>query len=166
MKLTHLIVYALGSFFICVCVIGCERDGGELVAISNDVPLVEIENWGTVVIADKADNWGTDDYALNAATLVGDTLTLNVSYSGGCERHDFTLVAAQEFMESDPVQLRVTLAHDANNDACEAYPTEDYHFDLGAIKTLYQEAYRQKAGTIVLRLAGAPDKQIVYEWTM
>ena len=166
MKLTHLIVYALGSFFICVCVIGCERDGGELVAISNDVPLVEIENWGTVVIADKADNWGTDDYALNAATITGDTLTLNVSYSGGCERHDFTLVAAQEFMESDPVQLRVTLAHDANNDACEAYPTEDYHFDLGAIKTLYQEAYRQKAGTIVLRLVGAPDGQIVYEWTM
>lgn len=166
MKLTHLIVYALGSFFICVCVIGCERDGGELVAISNDVPLVEIENWGTVVITDKADNWGTDDYALNAATIVGDTLTLNVSYSGGCERHDFTLVAAQEFMESDPVQLRVTLAHDANNDACEAYPTEDYHFDLGEIKTLYQEAYQQKAGTIVLRLAGAPDGQIVYEWTM
>ena len=166
MKLTHLIVYALGSFFICVCVIGCERDGGELVAISNDVPLVEIENWGTVVITDKADNWGTDDYALNAATIVGDTLTLNVSYSGGCESHDFTLVAAQEFMESDPVQLRVTLAHDANNDACEAYPTEDYHFDLGEIKTLYQEAYQQKAGTIVLRLAGAPDGQIVYEWTM
>ena len=166
MKLTHLIVYALGSFFICVCGIGCERDGGELVAISNDVPLVEIENWGTVVIADKAENWGTDDYVLNAATIVGDTLTLNVSYSGGCERHDFTLVAAHGFMESDPVQLRVTLAHDANNDACEAYPTEDYHFDLGEIKTLYQEAYRQKAGTIVLRLAGAPDGQIVYEWTM
>ena len=166
MKLTHLIVYALGSFFICVCVIGCERDGSELVAISSDAPLVEIENWGTVVIADKADKWGTDDYVLNAATIVGDTLILNVSYSGGCERHDFTLVAAAEFMESDPVQLRVTLAHDANNDACEAYPTEDYHFDLGAIKTLYQEAYRQKAGTIVLRLSGAPDRQIVYEWTM
>ena len=166
MKLTHLIVYALGSFFICVCVIGCERDGGELVSISSDTAPVAVENWGPVVIADKADNWGTDDYALNAATIVGDTLTLNVSYSGGCERHDFTLVAAQEFMESDPVQLRVTLAHDANNDACEAYPTEDYHFDLGAIKTLYQEAYRQKAGTIVLQLAGAPDGQIVYEWTM
>ena len=164
MRLTHFIAGIL-SLILC-CLLGCERDGGELVAISNDVPLVEIENWGTVVIADKAENWGTDDYVLNAATIVGDTLTLNVSYSGGCERHDFTLVAAHGFMESDPVQLRVTLAHDANNDACEAYPTEDYHFDLGEIKTLYQEAYRQKAGTIVLRLAGAPDGQIVYEWTM
>ena len=165
MKLTHFIVYALGSFFICVCVIGCERDGGELVSISSNAAPVAVENWGTVVVGNP-DKWGTDAYALNATTITGDTLTLNVSYSGGCEHHDFTLVAAAEFMESDPVQLHVTLAHDANNDACEAYPTEDYHFDLGAIKTLYQEAYRQKAGTIVLRLSGAPDRQIVYEWTM
>ena len=163
MKLTHLIAGFLS--LILICLLGCERDGGELVAISADAPLVEIENWGTVVIADKADKWGTDDYVLNAATITGDTLTLNVSYSGGCERHDFTLVVADEFLESEPVQLRVVLAHNANKDACEAYPTEDYHFDLGAIKTLYQQAYRQKAGAIVLRLKGAPDGQIVYQWT-
>ena len=56
MKLTHLIAGFLS--LILICLLGCERDGGELVAISADAPLVEIENWGTVVIADKADKWG------------------------------------------------------------------------------------------------------------
>ncbi len=164
MKFTNLIVYALGSLVICI--VGCQRGSGDLVAISSDAVPVEVENWGTVVVADKADKWGTDDYVLNAATITGDTLTLNVSYSGGCKRHDFTLVVAAAFMESLPVQLSVTLAHDANDDTCEAFPTEDYHFALGAIKTLYQKAYGQGAGTIVLRLEDAPDGHIIYEWTM
>lgn len=163
MKLTNITACLLSLTLIGM--LGCQSHDRAFVAISADAEPVAIENWGTVVIADNADKWGTDDYVLNAATIVSDTLTLNVSYSGGCKRHDFTLVAAAEFMESDPVQLRVTLAHDANNDACEAYPTEDYLFNLGEIKTLYQEAYRQTAGTIVLRLAGAPERQIVYKWT-
>ena len=36
------------------------------------------------------------------------------------------------------------LAHNANGDACEAWLTEDYNFDLTPIKTMYQEGYRQK----------------------
>ena len=87
--------------------------------------------------------------------IVGDTLTIAVSYGGGCEDHDFTLVASNAFAESHPVQLRGIVAHDAHGDRCRAYLIEDYAFDLTPIKTLYQAAYQQDAGTIVLLLETA-----------
>ena len=84
----------------------------------------------------------------HAPVIENDTLTITVSYSGGCARHDFTLVTDGRFMESDPVQLVVTLTHDANDDTCEAYPTDRYVFDLAPIKTLYGT----DEGSIILHL--------------
>lgn len=120
---------------------------------------------GEVVVDDTGmaiDQWGGDDYEIatgdgEAPVIEDDTLTLTVSYGGGCETHDFTLVTSGVFMESYPVQLGVSVAHDANGDMCEAYLTAEYEFDLTPIKTLYQDAYRTDTGTIVLRLQDAPE---------
>lgn len=87
-----------------------------------------------------------------APVIENNTLTLTVSYSGGCKTHDFTLVTDGSFMESDPVQLAVILTHDANDDPCEAYLTGPYVFDLASIRTLYQEAYRTEEGPFILHL--------------
>ena len=70
------------------------------------------------------------------------------------------------FLESSPVQLAISVAHNANNDPCEAFPTEVYHFDLTGIKSLYQEAYQQDAGSIILLLENAPNGQLVYQFAM
>ena len=119
-----------------------------------------------VVIRDAgepgADRWGTDPYQLNAASIAGDTLTVSVSFGGGCRTHEFTLVASNVFLESDPVQLRVSLAHEANDDLCRAWLTEDRDFDLTPIKRLFQNAYQSDAGTLVLRLENAPEPGLVY----
>lgn len=150
---------------------GCERQLHEIIAQSDDVTVVDSAtdrkpDSGDVVIGGSAKKFGTDRYVLNAATITGDTLTINVSYSGGCTTHQFTLVASDSFLESFPVQLRITLAHNANNDLCRAWLTEDYHFDLTSIKTLYQQGYQQETGTIILRLKDAPDGELIYEFVM
>ncbi|MDE0206921.1 MAG: hypothetical protein OXP66_12960 [Candidatus Tectomicrobia bacterium] len=106
----------------------------------------------------SADHWGDDLYELgtgsDAPSLEGDVLTLVLSYSGGCARHDFTLVADSRFQEADPVWLNVHLAHDAHGDPCEAYPTNRYEFDLMPVRMLYQDAYGKNEGVIILRLMG------------
>ena len=171
MKLKNVIVYALS---ISIFVIGCQQLNDQMksgpddtVSISvDDVHPDEIFYTGPVSIGDAADRFGTDAYTLNSATITDDTLNISVSYSGGCKDHQFTLVASDTFLESFPVQLHVSIAHDANGDTCEAYPTENYRFNLTPIKTMYQEAYRQEAGTIILRLKDAPDGELVYEFTM
>lgn len=105
--------------------------------------------------------WGEDPYVLNDAAINGDILTLDVSYSGGCEPHEFTLVVSDSFADVEPVELHAVLAHDANNDSCEAFLTEEYIFDLDLIKTRYQDIYRQDAGTVVLLL---DDRRVHYEF--
>ena len=171
MKLKSLIVYILS---VLVFTIGCQQLDDQMktgpdgtVSVSVDgVNSDEIFYTGTVFVGDAGDRFGTDEYALNSATIADDMLNISVSYSGGCEDHQFTLVASDTFLESFPVQLRASIAHDANGDTCEAYPTENYRFDLTPIKTMYQAAYRQEAGTIILRLKDAPDGELIYEFTM
>ena len=171
MKVKNVIVYTLSVFIL---VLGCQHlddqmqvglDDAVSIAV-DDVNPDEIFYAGVVFIGDAADRFGTDEYVLNSATITGDTLDIRASYSGGCEDHQFTLVVSDTFLESFPVQLHAAIAHNANGDTCEAYPTDNYRFDLTPIKTMYQEAYRQEAGTIILRLKDAPDGELVYEFTM
>ena len=121
---------------------------------------------GRVVVAGTPGAMADDDeYVLNNATITGDTLTISVSYGGGCETHEFTLVISAAFIESSPVQLPVVLRHAAHGDACEAWLTQSYAFDLAIIRTRYREAYGPGAGRIVLRLDGVPEDRLIYEFT-
>ena len=127
----------------------------------------ETKSSGQVVVTDPsattAGTWSTDGFELSGAAITGDTLAVTVSYAGGCREHLFTLVSSSEFLESNPVQVVVHLAHNAQGDACEAWITQDYLFNLTSLKVRYQEAYQQEEGTIVLLLKDAPE-DLVYEF--
>lgn len=149
--------------------IGCQRDLNEDVPSLSSVDSVAVEEepyMGILIIGGEGIKFENDSFVLNDTMIMDDTLTINVSYSGGCKNHQFTLVASDSFSESFPVQLNAYIVHNANGDTCEAWPTEDYYFDLTPIKTLYHNAYRQKAGKIVLRLKEAPGKKLIYEFAM
>ena len=120
---------------------------------------------GRVVVEGTDATLGDDDYFLNSTTITGDTLTVSVSYSGGCKRHEFTLVIAASFIESSPVRLLAVLRHEANGDACEAFPTESYAFDLALVRARYQRVYGPGAGRVALQVDGVPLDDLVYEFT-
>ena len=71
-----------------------------------------------------------DGYAVatDTAVLDGDTLRVEVSYSGGCEEHTFDL----ETRAAGPVR-ELWLVHDANGDLCEAYLTEALAVNVGRL---------------------------------
>ncbi|MXY97908.1 MAG: hypothetical protein F4Z29_09195, partial [Gemmatimonadetes bacterium] len=130
---------------VVACAAACGNDESRPVSTTPDQgPFDSGQRTGNVVFSPgdvrSTTQWGTDDYELNAAAVRGDTLAVTVSYSGGCRAHLFTLVAAEAFMESDPVQLAAAIVHDADGDPCEAYPTEDYHFILDPVKARYKAA--------------------------
>ena len=139
-------------------------DDSPIAVSSEDVSAEETKLWGRVVTdPDSTAGLGTDEYELDAAAIMGDTLVVTVSYGGGCEDHLFALDASAAFAESDPVQLAVALAHNANGDACQRWVTQDYLFNLAPLKARYQEEYQQDAGAIVLRLEGIAS-ELVYEF--
>ena len=117
-----------------------------------------IEQWGTVVFIDSVDveQLPTDPFDLNAAAIAGDTLAVEVSYSGGCAGHDLILVLANSFADS---VLQVELAHNANRDSCEAWLTEEHLFNLTPIRNRFGEG---SSGRIVLQLAGAGELRYTF----
>ena len=136
------------------------RDGSVSVTRGN-VDDSTVPNRGAVVINETdlpVDHWGTDPFELHtedhAPEIADGTLTANVSFSGGCAPHRFTLVANRRFTGSDPVQIDVSLAHEANDDRCEAYLTETYEFDLAPIGMRYRQVYGRSEGVIRIRLLG------------
>ena len=120
---------------------------------------------GRVVVAGGDAAWGDDDYVLNCAAITGDTLTVSVSYAGGCRAHAFTLVIAASFIGSSQVRLPTVLRHEANGDPCEAFPTESYVFDLALVRARYRAVYGPGPGRVALQLDGVPVDGLVYEFT-
>ncbi len=152
-------VLALGAAAFAAC-----GEGGldTPVAVSvDDVPPTG-PRAGAVLVSGQPHLHGQDSFVLNGAAIAGDTLSLNLSYAGGCARHEFTLVASESFLESDPVQLPVSLGHDANGDSCEAWLTEDYEFDLTPLRDRYRQSYGDGSGRIVLLLEGVPGGTLLY----
>jgi len=97
-----------------------------------------------------------DPLQINSVSVFGDNLQISVSYSGGCKEHEFGLFAGRAFMKSNPVRSQLILAHNANNDSCEAWITETLSFNLQPLKKIYQNSYGN-SGSIYLRIATAAD---------
>ena len=166
MPLKNARAFAVSLVVLCAVSVGKtqESESGTSAVSSDDIASEEATLWGQVITdPDATADLGADAYELDAAAILGDTLAVTVSYGGGCAEHRFALDASAAFAESDPVQLAVALAHQANGDACERWVTQDYHFNLAPLKTRYQAEYQQEAGAIVLLLAGAR-RALVYEF--
>jgi hypothetical protein len=85
--------------------------------------------------------WPQDPYSMLDASVAGDVLRVRVQYGGGCNPHEFQVVAWNGWMESYPVQVRVFLSHDAFGDQCRALITEERYFDLDPLKRAYRRSY-------------------------
>lgn len=71
-----------------------------------------------------------DNFTINNAQIVGDQIHVDVSYSGGCERHDFELCWDGTYQTSFPPQVTLNLVHNANGDPCDSIVNETLRFDL------------------------------------
>ena len=178
----------MSSLLLCLIVlfvVGCEKqmvpngitdgtdtdtDADDPVTVTpGDIPDDDTNPVGNVVLLtgddendqDAIEQAGADAYNFNSATIEGDTLTVSVSYGGGCETHEFTLLAEPAFMEDGPfgTAIGISIVHNSNLDMCEAWLTESYDFDLTPIKKKYQEQYNKDAGSVHLGMIA--DLQIV-----
>lgn len=95
-----------------------------------------------------------DPYTVNSVTLSGDVVSVDVSYGGGCETHDWDRCWDGMFAESYPVQATVTLGHDGHDDACDAWISETIEIDLTPLREAYLSAYGVEHDTMTVHVAG------------
>ena len=103
-----------------------------------------------VRMTDTLGAFDTVGYFVQTASVLGRTLTLDVSYSGGCADHSFRLYLSRLFQESDPVQTQAFLVHEGE-DPCDGVLHETLDFDLNPLLEEYRLAYG-RAGPVVIHL--------------
>ena len=115
-------------------------------------PLVTGETAAEPAVTSKAcQGLPMDTYSLGESmTIEANTLRVTVSYGGGCEDHEFAACWDGTIQESNPAQLSLTLAHDANDDLCDAFITRDLFIDISSLPAGFGSPARGTANTIRL----------------
>lgn len=126
----------------------------EYVCVPEDQDAGSNNSVGIMDIAICEGNEESDAFDLRSMSFEEDVLTYGVAYGGGCEDHDFTLCWDGTFLESFPVQVNLRLIHNAHNDACEAYLSEEVSFSLVSLREAYQDGYGDTGGTIFVNTEG------------
>lgn len=90
----------------------------------------------------KLDESSTSDaFTINSMNVVGNTLFMEVSYSGGCKDHTFEVVGSPMVAKSMPPIRSVQIKHTANGDNCRANVMKVLEIDISKL------AYQQTAGS-------------------
>lgn len=98
----------------------------------------------------------SDMCMIERAKLSGNILELTVSYSGGCEEHQFELIGNPNIAKSLPPIRSIELMHKSNGDACKKKIEETLRFNLSNL------AYKQETGSVIkLNLSGWKE-QLIY----
>ena len=149
MRCALVLVLALAVLTVISCDSGCRAVG----PVNDESPpdIIMFRDIDDITLFKDAAN-------ITAIWVRDDVLHLRVQYSGGCKPHDFVLYGGSGFLESDPVQAKVYLSHNAHGDLCEALVISDLSFDLGPLRRTYQRWYGLR-GPILLRIhePGAAD---------
>ena len=97
----------------------------------NSTAFVPPEDSKTIVVDPSINDQDDGDRTtISRVEVMGDYLVLDVSYSGGCEDHEFDLLSRGEYSATYPPVVDVVLRHDANNDKCRSYVDDRLFIDL------------------------------------
>lgn len=130
---------------LCVTLAGC----GSLQRAVAELP----ESAPAVIAGPDADIYGlSDPHEISFADVVNDYLVLNVSYSGGCEDHDFEVLSNGKYTATYPPEIVLHVKHYSNGDFCRGIIDEKRYFDLRPL---------QYPGTNRVRLVFAKSNKIL-----
>lgn len=100
---------------------------------------------------------GKDPYKVSNTRVGGDTLFVDVEYSGGCKDHVFTARHNGQYMKSMPPQLNIMIDHHGNGDACRELIKETLAFDLSTCRY-------GSSGSLILLINGERSAKVSYQY--
>lgn len=104
-------------------------------------------------------NVASDPVSISDIRVQGNTMFIDVSYSGGCKEHVFLLTGSSMIAKSLPPIRHIQLVHESNDDMCKKMVMQTLEIDIKAL------AYQQEKGSkIFLTIDGWKDRiEYTYE---
>jgi hypothetical protein len=127
-----------------------------------------------IAFGEDTSHYPAADWYFVAGELVGDTLEVEVEYSGGCRDHEFWLLAIDDWVplpDAGPVPtvgVGLRLAHEDNEDRCEALLRSTLRFGLEPLRRAYRQEYAPGPARILLQIPDGRDGFAihVFEWQL
>lgn len=83
-----------------------------------------------------------DALTIREIKLTGNVLKVSVTYSGGCDKHTFSLVGSRNISKSMPPRRAVNLIHKAQGDQCKKAVMEDLWFEISELAYKKEDSSR------------------------
>lgn len=114
---------------------------------------------GEVLVHFGADpgEWSADPLRVDSAEVRDDILHVYGTHGGGCQDHGYAAVAWNGWLESNPVQVGVFIAHEDHDDPCDALLSPELRFSLDDLREDYRGAYGAGPSEFILRVAPASE---------
>lgn len=111
----------------------------------NDKPI-EISDIILLTNKNKLEGFkNNDEFYLERVIIEDNILKLNVSYSGGCKKHQFSLIEKKNLQIAKNIyEVHLQLLHNSNKDNCKKIVTEELFFNLLPLKTKLQKENREQ----------------------
>ena len=100
--------------------------------------IIEKDTEMTILLEPTVDNSfsipeGKPDYTIKSAEITDSVLTINITYTGGCEDHNFELMFNGMYMKSLPRKANLYLKHESNGDICKKLILLELKYNLSSI---------------------------------
>lgn len=141
--------------FLCISLVSCKIKSKSITNQETISKIKKVELIDGFTFSNK-----TVNYNITKAELNQNTLSIIVSYGGGCEVHGWALKGPKDFLKSLPPKKVLFLEHNSNGDRCRKVITDTLLFDVTSTK------YPGKAKdySVVLKLSGYLNKDIIYSY--
>lgn len=84
-------------------------------------------------------NQKSDSYKIISVEIERNFMIIEVTYSGGCETHEFSLYGNEAITRSIPPNRSLQLVHKSNGDMCKALVTEKLKFSISILAQNYEK---------------------------
>lgn len=101
-------------------------------------------------------NAPSDPIEITAVRVEGNTMFIDMNYSGGCEDHTFEVIGSEMISKSLPPIRSVQLIHTAKGDQCKKLVEETLIVDISKL------AYKQENGSMIFLLVNDLKNRIEY----
>jgi len=145
-------------FFLLTIIFSCKTQKNNKHCFLKKKKTEQTENTFIAIIIDSTSDTTkkqstSDAFKILDAKIIGNYLHLNISYSGGCEKHSFKINGDLQLSKSLPPIRSVNLIHYGNNDACKKLIIENLVIDIRDL------AYKNEDGSeIYLSINGWTEK--------
>ena len=100
-----------------------------------------------------------DKFVVEGARMEGNLLMVDIQYSGGCKKHEFSVIGSNAIAKSLPPIRSILIKHNANEDHCRALIKQTLMIDAREF------AYKKEEGSEIYLVVNGVKGRVLFKYS-